>query len=273
MVRWMVKELTYKEFNQIRNYAAEVFGIHLADEKQTLVYSRLRPELIRLGMEDFSTYFSYLQKDAGGDALRDFVDRLTTNHTYFMREPAHFSFVKEIAFPEVKEVFGKEKDLRFWCAGCSTGEEAYTLEMLALDFFRGENWNTDLLATDISTRVLDVAVAGIYGEEHVKDIPNEWKKRYFTNDGSNYVVKQQVKDRVYFRHFNLITEVFSFKKPMHIIFCRNVMIYFDKETRKNLVNRFYDALHPGGYLFIGHSESLNHIDVPFEYVQPAVYRK
>jgi len=269
-----MNDITDKEFRQIRDHIKDKYGISLNDEKKSLVYSRLRTVLAEHGFTNFSQYFDYLVSDKTGQAAISFVDRITTNHTYFMRESAHFDFLRDTALPQVEGLI-PDKDLRVWCAASSSGEEPYTLQIIIEEFFRDKpGWNTETLATDISSKVLAKAVQGVYANESVMLLPPEWRNKYFRKSGeSNMAVADEVKKKLTFRIFNLMEEKFPFKKPFHIIFARNVMIYFDNETRDALVRRFYDFIVDGGYLFIGHSESLSHTDTKFKYVMPAVYRK
>ena len=169
----------------------------------------------------------------------------------------------------------REKDLRLWCAACSSGEESYTIAMIIDEFFNDKvvGWDRKILATDISTRVLDIAKAGIYEAERIKPLPVLWKQKYFDMiDKRSLVVNEKIKSQIIYKKFNLMDD-FPFKKKFHAIFCRNVMIYFDGETKRNLVNKLYDSLDYGGYLFIGLSESLNRDVTRFKYLRPSVYRK
>ena len=184
------------------------------------------------------------------------------------------SIFRDHILPELKQRV-RNKDLRIWSAGCSTGEEPYTLAFFIDEFFGKEKalWDTKILATDISTRVLDYAVKGVYSVDSVKNLPNHWLRNYFRKHESGYEIVDRIKREVIFRKFNLMDRIFPFKKKFHIIFCRNVMIYFDKQTKAELIRRFYDAMEYGAYLFIGHSESINRGESPFKYVMPSVYRK
>ena len=268
-------ELKDHEFKQIRNYIKEHYGISLGDEKSALVFSRLRPLLKQKGFVDFSEYIDYLMNDRTGEAAVVFINRLTTNHTFFMRESEHIDFLQNIAFPWIEKNFDNTRDLRLWCAGCSSGEEAYTLQMTAQSYFEGrQGWDTEILATDISERVLQQATLGIYSNESLKTLPPEWTRKYFKRyDNDNMIARDELKKLITFRKFNLMEEKLPFKKKFQVIFCRNVMIYFDNNTREALVNRFYSALEKDGYLFIGHSESLSNVKSNFKYVMPAVYKK
>lgn len=269
-----MKDITDKEFGQIRDHIKVNYGIKLGDEKKSLIYSRLRTVLIDHGFDNFTQYFEYLIADKTGEASMTFIDKITTNHTFFMREVDHFYYFRDTVLPYLEETV-KDKDLRIWCAGCSSGEESYTLEIMLYDYFNKKSgWNTELLATDISSNVLTKAVRGVYSNEQIKPLAPEWKNHYFKkHDNDNMVVVDEIKKRITYRKFNLMDEKFPFKKKFHVIFCRNVMIYFDNPTRDALVERYYNVLEDGGYLFIGHSESLNHTQTKLKYVMPALYRK
>ena len=192
-----------------------------------------------------------------------------------MRENAHFEYFKNEVLPYWKSV-AKQNDLRVWSAGCSSGEEPYTLAMIMADYFGSGKalWDTKVLATDISVQVLSMAEKGIYSAEAMQAIPEHWKVNHFKKiDEQNYQISNQLKQEVVFRIFNLMDDAFPFKKKFHVIFCRNVMIYFDDVTKRQLVKKFYDMMEPGGYLFIGHSESIARDETSYKYVKPAVYRK
>lgn len=270
-----MRDLSEKEFNMIRSYVKAKYGINLRDEKKSLVYSRLRAVLQEKGFNDFTQYFEYVINDRTGEARMTFIDRITTNHTFFMREPDHFYYFRDTVLPHIAARHGAAKDLRIWCAGCSTGEEPYTLQMMIQDYFADKpGWNTEILATDISTKVLSKAMEGVYSNDSIQPVPEHWKRKYFSPwNAANSMVSAQVKDRITFRRHNLMEDRFLFSKQFQVIFCRNVMIYFDVETRTRLVEKFYAVTEPGGYLFTGHSESLNQNDVKFQYIQPALYRK
>lgn len=269
-----MQDITDKEFLLIRDYIKDNYGINLTGEKKSLVYSRLKNTLDKLGLKDFTEYYNYLLKDKTGNASMTFIDKMTTNHTFFMREIDHFEYLKSTVLPYIERT-AEDKDVRIWCAGCSSGEESYTLEMILTDYFKNKgNWNTELLATDISTVVLNKAIKGIYSNDKIKTLNENWKKNYFKPIDSNRVqVIDEIKNKITYRKFNLMNSKYPFKRKFQTIFCRNVMIYFDDETRTNLVKRFYDSSEKGAYLFIGHSETLNNIKTDYEYIMPAVYRK
>ena len=267
--------ITDKEFNQLSAYIKDNYGIYLKHEKTALVIGRLQNVLFQNGFHSFSEYYKYLQKDKTGMAAATLLDRITTNHTFFMREADHFHYFKEIVLPYLAQNQA-DKDLRIWCAGCSSGEEPYTLAMIVDEFFGKSKyfWDTKILATDISGRVLEEAQNGIYNNAELNALPAKWKLSYFKKyDNEQSIVSDKIRNEVIFRKFNLMENRFPFKKKFHVIFCRNVMIYFDNETKKNLIRKYYDGMLPGGYLFIGHSEALSREETRFQYIRPAVYRK
>ncbi|ACV61534.1 MCP methyltransferase, CheR-type [Desulfofarcimen acetoxidans DSM 771] len=267
--------ISEKEFSRLACFIKQHFGINLVQEKKLLVVSRLQNFLIRNNFKSFSEYFDYVVADRTGNAVVTLLNKLTTNHTFFMREADHFDFFRNKVLPYLSQKV-KDKDLRIWSAGCSTGQESYTLSMIIDEYFGAEKklWNTKVLATDISTIVLEKAKKGEYSDEEICMIPRHRRFSYFIkNDNQRYCIVNEIKKEVIYRRFNLMDEVFPFKKKFQVIFCRNVMIYFDRKTKQELVNKFYDFTEPGGYLFIGHSESLNQIETGFRYIRPAIYRK
>ncbi|WP_425448111.1 CheR family methyltransferase [Dethiothermospora halolimnae] len=250
------------------------YGINLTKKKKLLV-SRLKNYLIENNYDDFSVYSRDIIKDKNGKLTKDFLDMITTNHTYFMREFEHFKYFKKDILPHLKSTV-KDKDLRIWSAGCSSGEEPYTLAILIDDYLKEdrENWDTKILATDISSKALSIAKGGIYKNEKLELIPDSWKRKYFKRiSEKNSQVKEEIKKEIIFRKFNIMRTVYPFKRKFHIIFCRNVMIYFDIDTRKKLVRKLFDNTHKRGYLFIGQAESLNYSGSPYKYIMPGVYRK
>lgn len=268
-------EITDKEFNQLTRYIKENYGIRLKEEKKTLVTGRLNNVLVENNFNSFSQYIDYVVADRTGKAATILINKITTNHTFFMREADHFYYFKDVVLPFWTKALSK-KDLRIWSAGCSSGEEPYTLAMLIDEYFGKEKrlWDAKILATDISAKALELAVEGKYSNEGLEAMPINWRINYFNKIGSeSSVVNSSIKKEVIYRRFNLMEEIFPFKKKFHVIFCRNVMIYFDNDTKDALIEKFYNSLEYGGYLFIGHSESLNRDKTKFKYIKPAVYRK
>lgn len=271
-----MQTITDKEFKKLADYIKSNYGINLTDKKKALVMGRLRNVLQQKSFNNFSEYFDYVVLDRTGEAVMTLVDKITTNHTFFMRESDHFDFFAKSVLPYWSSILKGDKDLRVWSAGCSSGEEPYTLAMIMADFFGTQKpfWDTRILATDISMEIINKAIRGIYPNESIETVPIEWRRKYFRKlDSNNSVIADNIKNDVIFRLFNLMIQRFPFKKKFHVIFCRNVMIYFDEKTKMDLVNKFYEFTEPGGYLFIGHSESLNRQETKYKYIMPAVYRK
>ena len=270
-----ILKISEKEFTQLSAYVKEHYGINLGHEKKALVDGRLSHVLAQNGFTSFSEYLDSVFKDTTGDSVVMLLNKLTTNHTFFMRESKHFEYLKNKVLPTMEGCI-KDKDLRIWSAGCSTGEEPYTIAMIIDEYFGRDkkDWNTRVLATDISTKVLEIAKQAEYSSDQIESMPKTWRLSYFkSNENGNYIISDKIRNEVVYRRFNLMDEIFPFKKKFHVIFCRNVMIYFDKETRQELVRKFFKFTEPGGYLLIGHSESLNQITTEYKYVMPAVYRK
>ncbi len=268
-------KISQKEFDQLTDHIRKNYGISLGNEKKVLIIGRLHKVLENMGFENFSLYYNYLIEDNTGDRARELVDRITTNHTYFMREAKHFEFLKEIVLPYLK-THVNSRDLRIWSAACSSGQEPYTIAMIVDEYFGLEkgSWDTKILATDISDKVLSIGKKGVYPSESVAPLPPHYRLNYFTKlDKENIAIKEKLRNEVIFRKFNLMEEVFPFKKKFHIIFLRNVMIYFDNPTKDKLIEKMYNSLEVGGYLFIGHSEAINKEKSKFKYIRPAVYRK
>lgn len=249
------------------------YGINL-EKKRQLIEGRLCNFVSENGYHSFDEYFDYIFMQNSKEELAILLNKLTTNHTFFMREYEHFEFFEQIILKQLsKEV--KDGDLRIWSAGCSSGEEPYTLAMIMANFFADDKrrWDKKILATDISQEVLSKARLGIYTKEDLEEIKESWKRNYFHKlNKEEYQINDLIKNEVIFRSFNLM-ENFPFKKKFHVIFCRNVMIYFDQKTKNQLIQRFYDMTQDGGYLFIGMSESLAKDSCPYKYVMPSVYRK
>lgn len=270
-----MEAITEHEFRELVQFIKQNYGINLT-QKKSLVLGRLRHYIQQKGFRNFSDYFRYVHADHTGKAGITLINKLTTNHTYFMREPKHFEYFAQIILPYLakKEINGK--DLRIWSAGCSTGEEPYTLAMIMDSYFGAEKWlwDTKILATDISTAVLERAKSAVYLDSQLEFLSDHWRKKYFCRINANaQMLTEKVKRDVVFRRFNLMNEILPFKKKFHVIFCRNVMIYFETEIRMALIERFYDHTEPGGYLFIGHSEPINRHESKYKFVAPAVYRK
>ncbi len=267
--------MTEAEFIRISHFLKTRYGIDMTHKKE-IVTGRLENSIRKHGYDSYTAYMNAVESDITGKMERELVNLLTTNHTYFMREFEHFVFLRQEILPWLKNKEQKSRDLRIWCGASSTGEEPYMVAMMLMDFFGLEHnqWDTKVLATDISSGVLQTAVQGIYTREQVEGLPENWKRRFMKviDGGARYQVTEQLKNEVLFRQFNLM-DTFPFRRKMHVIFLRNVMIYFDKETKCDLIYKIYNQLEPGGYLFVGKTETIERGDIPFIMIQPSIFRK
>ncbi len=266
--------LTDQEFLTLTSYIKERYGINLT-KKRVLIEGRLSNMLRERGFATFGEYFNMVFNDASGSEIKNLLNKLTTNHTYFMREVEHFEYMKSHILPQLAASRASSRDLRIWSAGCSTGQEPYNIAMIVDEFFGSQKhlWDTTILATDLSVNVLEKAKLGIYPAESLNEVPPDWTGRYFIKRPDGTVqVNEKIRQEVVFKHFNLM-DPFVYKKPFDLIFCRNVMIYFDAPTKEALVNKFYQSTAKGGYLLIGHSEVLNKESCRYRYVKPAIYQK
>jgi chemotaxis protein methyltransferase CheR len=266
------EKLQPREFNLIRRMVYEKFGIDL-EGKEVLVAARLGKKMREQGLSSFKQYYEHVQKDTTGDALTTMVDALTTNHTSFFRETQHFDYLRKVILPELQPA----GQIRIWSAACSTGEEPYSIAFTLMEELgQSVSSKAHILATDISTRVLATAQRGLYPASRFQQVPIDRMRRHLLKGSGastgNYMVKKETRALVEFQRLNLM-EDFSSVGLFSVIFCRNVMIYFDRETQQSLVNRLAAQLEPGGYLLIGHAESLNGVEHPLKYLCPATYRR
>jgi chemotaxis protein methyltransferase CheR len=269
-------QITEAQYQKLARLVYRLSGINLGPAKKELLKARLAKRLRATGCRNVNQYMRLLESDDTGSELVNFLDCITTNKTDFFREPQHFDFLVKEVLPNLERLT-KGQPLRIWSAACSTGEEPYTIAIVLMENKSyWERMGVWLLASDLSTRVLEHGRRGIYAMERVQGIPRQILTRYFQkgrNRWEGFVrVRPELRAMVNFQRINLM-DPFSFDRPLHIIFCRNVMIYFDKPTQERLVEKFYHCLVPGGLLFVGHSESLTGIKHRFRFVRPAIYRR
>ncbi len=265
---------TERDFNSIRELVRQETGIKLSDTKQDMVYNRLARRLRQLGLTEFEGYLRLL-KDETDDELIQFTNAITTNVTSFFREPHHFNFLAEKLLPHLMESRTATRRLRFWSAGCSTGEEPYSLAMVLRESVPAE-WDVKILATDLDSAVLETAGRGIYPEKSVTGIPARRLRRWFrAGRGSNkglVRVVPELQSLIRFRQLNLL-HPFPFAGPFDAIFCRNVVIYFDKETQRDLFDRYADVTASTGHLFLGHSESMFKVCDRYRLIGATIYER
>ena len=270
----MSATLTDKEFEQFQSLIYQQVGITLDTPKKTLLTSRLGKRLRELELSSYQAYYDRVSAKGGEEELTKLVDLISTNKTDFFREPVHFDFLREHVLPQVQAT----RSLRIWSSASSSGEEPYTIAMTLSDAIPNRSqWDIKILASDISTRVLAKAASGVYEEARVAQLPPDIVRRHFLRgkgeQTGNLKVRKSVAEMITFRRINLMAPAFPIKTPLDVIFCRNVMIYFDRPTQAALMGKFYRYLRPGGFLFIGHSESLQWIEHQFTYVKPTIYQK
>lgn len=270
-------KFTNKDFNFLSNLINEQTCIKLPAAKRELVYARLSKRLHSLGLESFREYCDLL-RDGNTDELIHCINAITTNVTTFFREIHHFEFLEQKVLPELVEQKGRTTmpRLRIWSAGCSSGEEPYSIEMILQEQYALQRWDVRILATDLDTHILERAKTGRYDIKQLEKVSQARCKRWFrvgTGNNSNQVsVVPGLRERIRFRKLNL-KDPWPMRGPFDVIFCRNVVIYFDKEMQKKLFNRFADMLSVNGYLFIGHSESLFGISDRFRIAGRTIYQK
>jgi len=267
----MLLKLTDDDFNRLVAYMKKNYGINL-EKKRVLIEGRLAHSIQTRGFKSFKEFIDFAFADKTGKETMQLVNKLTTNHTFFMREPEHFEYLKSTVLPYFEKE-NKNKEIRIWCAASSTGQEPYTIMMTIDEYFSAKpGWRYRMLATDLDTDVLNKARAGVYEADMLKDVPRLWMSKYFQKAGDDsFKVVDRIRNMIEFKQFNLMTPI-SNAQTYDFISCRNVMIYFEPETKNALVERFYDVTKEGGYLYIGHAESVGKT-TRYTYVKPAVYRK
>jgi chemotaxis protein methyltransferase CheR len=268
-----IRPMSMREFANIRKLAFDACGIDFADSKKEMVASRLDRALRKLSLSSYEDYYLHVRDDASGSALREFIDALATNHTNFLREADHFAFLRD----KFGRTVTRGRPIRIWSAACSTGEEPYSIAMTLFDQRRHELVpGFQILATDISTKALAAAEAAVYPRERLRDLPLAWLTEFFDTGSGRWAgwmkVKRPVRDTIRFQRFNLLDSAAEFG-TFDVIFCRNVMLYFGRDTQEGMVSRMTERLNPSGFLLTGHTESLMGIRHGLSYVQPAAYQR
>ena len=266
--------ISQQDFIRLVDFVKKNYGIDLS-KKMQLIMGRLSNTITAMGFTSFTDYVDHILSSKNPADLEIMLNKLTTNYTYFMREEAHFKFFRDTILPYLLST-KKNKVLSIWSAGCSSGEEPYTISMIIKEALGAQAalWDTRVLATDISQNALKAAKEAVYDGDSLKNLSPEWRAKYFvkTREQNLYSVSPAIKSNVIFQTFNLMDPI-RFRLKFDVIFCRNVMIYFDQNTKDGLIQRFYDATAPGGYLLIGHSETINKEKTAYRYLMPATYRK
>jgi len=259
-------QLSDQEFHALQAFLEELIGVKLTDAKRALVISRLSKRIRELKLPNYKSYMDLVQRDS--EELQVLFNRITTNVTQFFREYHHFKYLEQTFLPRIvaDPVHNSRKILRVWSAACSTGEEPYSLAICLQEFFKKHpGWKIQILASDVNTEALAKARAGIYDKKEINGIPYNLLKTYFkmgiNENAGKFKAKESLKNMITFRQINLVAKgMYPITDPLHIIFCRNVFIYFDKQTQRDIINRFANHLHADGVLMIGHSESINSLN-------------
>ncbi|MDQ7073845.1 MAG: protein-glutamate O-methyltransferase [Gammaproteobacteria bacterium] len=266
-----------KNFDFLRKISNEKTGIVVSDDKFDMFYSRLSRRVRWLGLSNFDEYCDFIEQGGAKGELTELINSVTTNLTSFFREQHHFDYLKETVIPELLVKNRADKEMSVWSSGCSTGEEPYSLAITLLDALRDNlNWSVRIDATDVDSNVLATAESGVYVYDHLNGMSKQclrtWFQRGMGNNADRVRVKSIVRSMIDFHELNLVGN-WSVAEKKDVIFCRNVIIYFDKKFKKRLVDKYADVLKVGGYLFIGHSESLFNITDRFELIGKTIYRK
>jgi chemotaxis protein methyltransferase CheR len=280
-VTGFAKPMSQAEFQRFSEFIGGQCGIKMPPSKKIMLEARLQKRLRSLGIRTFGEYYEFIHGEEGQGELVHMLDAVTTNKTDFFREPAHFDFLSQSILPEFldEQERSPQRDRPFlvWSAGCSSGEEPYTLAMVLSEFAEQRSLRFSILATDISTRVLDRAREAVYDGDRVAGLSPSLKAKYLlrSKDHSKNLVRiaPAVRSAVQFQRLNLMEESFTFAEPLDVIFCRNVIIYFDRATQERLIDRFCRVLRPNGYLFLGHSESIHGFTLPLRRIVSTVYRR
>ncbi|MBV1915332.1 MAG: protein-glutamate O-methyltransferase [Pseudomonadales bacterium] len=261
-------------FSTIAKIAYQYTGIKLPEQKRQMIYSRIARRIRALNLANFDQYCEIISDNKHAE-FNEFINSITTNLTSFFRENHHFEYLESTIIPHLKKIHERDRRVRVWSAGCSTGEEPYSIAMTLLKNFSGSsNWDLKILATDLDSNVVATGRNGIYAADRVSGLESALVKKWFAAnaDSSRYVVADEAKKLIQFNRLNLL-DSWPMKHKFDIIFCRNVVIYFDKPTQKKLFDRYAEQLNDGGYLIIGHSESLHKLTDRFESIGKTIYRK
>jgi chemotaxis protein methyltransferase CheR len=268
--------LSDKEFLRLSNFIQSNYGIKMPPAKKSILQGRLHKRLRKLQITDFKTYVDYVFSEKGKDEIIHMMDVVSTNKTDFYREPVHFEILKEVILPDI---YNKNiKKINVWSAGCSSGEEPYTIAIVLNDFkLKKQGFDYQIIATDISTQMLKTGADAIYPKERIEMIPLDIKKRYFlkSKDRTKPKVRivKELRNKVKFQRLNFMDNIFKINESFDIIFCRNALIYFERQNQEAVINKLSNKLNTGGYFFLGHSESITNMNVPLKALQPTIYVK
>ena len=271
--------MTDAEFMRLSRFINEGYGIKLPENKKVMVQARLQKRLRELDLSSYSEYFEIILGNGSdpGEMIR-MIDIITTNKTDFFREPAHFNYLQQTLLPEYVRNGERQLPLKIWSAGCSSGEEPYSIAMCVYEFGRtSKGLDFRILGTDLSTRVLKKAQNAVYTYQKTADIPSHLKNKYLLKardaQADSYRIIPDLREKIYFKRLNFMDKHYYIQNPFDIVFCRNVLIYFERQIQEQVINKLCRHIPSGGYLFLGHSESIMGMKVPLQQIKPTIYRK
>ncbi|MFZ5941668.1 MAG: CheR family methyltransferase [Bacteroidota bacterium] len=272
-------QMTTAEFDQLSHFIYNELGIKMPDVKRIMLQSRLQKRLSELKMRSFKEYIEFVfSKEGRNDELITMIDLVTTNKTDFFRESSHFDFMTETALPEILSSRTATGPVKIWSAGCSSGEEPYTIAIAVEEYIRNNRrFDYEIFATDLSTRILERATTAVYSEDRIAGLSYDLKKRYFlkSRDPKNHTVRvaPEIRSRVSFQRLNFMDAQYPVDNNFDIVFCRNVLIYFDRDTQQDVITKLASRLKNDGFFFLGHSESITNMNVPLRQVKPTIFRR
>jgi chemotaxis protein methyltransferase CheR len=273
------QKMTDEDFGKLSSYVYEELGIKMPSAKKIMLQSRLQKRLADLKIGSFKEYIDFVFSEKGlEDEIIKMIDLITTNKTDFFREASHFDYLTEIALPEICNGRSPKKIIKIWSAGCSSGEEPYTISIILKEFLQEyPDFDFEIYATDLSVRILKKAALAIYPEERINPVPQNLKRKYFLKskdqDSKSVRLIPEIRSKVTFNRLNFMDPYYSIDREFDIIFCRNVLIYFDRETQQQVINKLTSKLKYDGFFFLGHSESITNMKVPLRPIRPTIFRK
>ncbi len=272
-------KMTDEDFSRLSSFVYEELGIKMPYPKKIMLQGRLQKRVVDLKMSSFKEYIDFVfSKEGQEEEIIKMIDLITTNKTDFFRESSHFDFLSETVLPDICTTKNARRTIRIWSAGCSSGEEPYTLAIVMKEFLESHpDFDFEIYATDISLRILQKAATAIYPEDRISMIPLHLKKKYFlkSKDPANRTVRlvPEIRSKVTFHRLNLMDQYYVVEKEFDIVFCRNVLIYFDRQTQQDVICKLAGKLKTDGYFFLGHSESITNMKVPLQQIKPTIFRK
>jgi chemotaxis protein methyltransferase CheR len=272
-------KMTDEDFGKLGSFVYEELGIKMPYQKKIMLQSRLQKRLADLRMKSFTDYIEFVfSKEGQEDEMIKMIDLITTNKTDFFRESSHFDYLTNTVLPEIFSEKSAKKVIKIWSAGCSSGEEPYTIAIVLKEFLQKyPDFDFEIFATDISLRILQRASTAIYHEDRINVIPHALKRKYFlkSRDHSNKTVRmiEEIRSKVIFHRLNFMDSCYAIDKEFDIVFCRNVLIYFDRETQQQVITKLTSKLRYNGFFFLGHSESITNMNVPLKQIKPTIFRK